>query len=159
MIKMALSRIVMRENNEQVVIFLREEDGDRVFPIIIGVHEAIEIKRKVLHVETARPLTHDLVRNILRELDASLDHIVIDTLKDATFFAKLLVRRNGDIKRIDARSSDAIALAVAEGVPIYVEEEVLDEVCKPDGQDEAQSGDDLPGLPDLPEDLPGQDLF
>lgn len=160
MIEMALSRIVMRENNEQVVIFLKEADGERVFPIIIGLHEAFEIKRKVLHVETARPLTHDLVRNILRELDATLDYILIDTLKDATFYAKLQVCRNGDVKRIDARSSDAIALAVAEGVPIYVEEAVMDEVCKADTPDDFQP-DDPPAddLSDPPEDPTIEDLF
>lgn len=150
MIQMVLSRIVMRENNDQVVIFLKEKEGVRTLPIIIGRNEALEIRRKVLHVATPRPLTHDLVRNVLKELDAHLDHILIDTLKDATFYAKLFVRRNGEMKRVDARSSDAIALAAAEGVPIYVNDEVLEEVCRADQasreKEQQGSGDEEEGF-------------
>lgn len=132
MIEMVLSRIEMRENNDQVVIYLKEKDGERRFPIIIGIHEAAEIRRKVHKIQTQRPLTHDLVRNVLRELDAKLEHVVIDALKDATFYAKLQVRKDGELKAVDARSSDAIALAIAEEVPIYVNEEVLEEVSRTD---------------------------
>ena len=128
MIEMSLARILIRENSDQQVIFLKEKDGERSFPIIIGMFEAFEINRKITDIETPRPMTHDLVRNILSGLGAKLDRVIVDALKDATFYAKLLVNHNGQELLIDSRPSDAIALAVAEKVPIFVEDSVLDEV-------------------------------
>ncbi len=133
MIEMVLSRILIRENNDQQVIYLKEKGGERAFPIIIGVFEAVEINRKITDVETPRPMTHDLVRNVLAGLDATLERVVVDELKDATFYAKLHVERDGETVRIDSRPSDAIALAVAAKCPIFVEEKVLDDLGgKPD---------------------------
>lgn len=128
MIEMILARILIRENSDQQVIFLKEKQGERSFPIIIGMFEAFEINRKITDIETPRPMTHDLVRNILSGLNAKLDRVVVDALKDATFYAKLIVRHNDHELSIDSRPSDAIALAVAEKVPIFVEDSVLDEV-------------------------------
>lgn len=128
MIEMALSRILIRENSDQQVIFLKEKEGERTFPIIIGMFEAFEINRKITAVDTPRPMTHDLVRNVLTGLNGTLRCVVVDELKDATFFAKLVVDHENDEIRIDSRPSDAIAIAVADGVPIYVEDAVLEEV-------------------------------
>ncbi len=128
MIEMALSRIIIRESDDQQVIFLKEKEGERTFPIIIGMCEAVEINRKIMDVQMPRPMTHDLVRNVLKGVGCSLQRIVVDALKDATFYAKLHVQRNGEELKIDARPSDAIALAIAEKVPIFVEDDVLDEV-------------------------------
>jgi len=128
MIEMSLARILIRENSDQQVIFLKEKDGERSFPIIIGMFEAFEINRKITDIETPRPMTHDLVRNVLKGLDAKLERVVVDALREATFYAKLFVRYNDRELLIDARPSDAIALAVAEKVPIFVEDSVLDEV-------------------------------
>ena len=127
LIEMALARILIRENSDQQVIFLKERDGDRSFPIIIGMFEAFEINRKITDIETPRPMTHDLVRNILQGVNARLARVVVDALKDSTFFAKLIVIHNGQELKIDSRPSDAIALAVAEKAPIFVEDSVLNE--------------------------------
>ncbi len=129
LVEMALSRILIRENSDQQVIFLKEKGGEgRTFPIIIGVFEAVEINRKITEVETPRPMTHDLVRNILHGLGAELVRVVVDELKDSTFYAKLHLRHEGEEVVIDSRPSDAIAIAVAEKAPIFVEDAVLDEV-------------------------------
>ena len=130
MIEVVLSKIVIRETNEQQVIFLKEKDGERSFPIIIGVSEAIEINRKITDVKTPRPMTHDLVRNVMRSLDAHLKFVVVDALKDATFYAKLHVGHDSKEVKIDARPSDAVAIAVAEKVPIFVDDSVFDELAK-----------------------------
>ncbi len=129
---MALARILIRENSEHQVIFLREKAGTRTFPILIGPFEAFEINRKIHAVETPRPMTHDLLRRVIHGLGAELQRVVVDDLRDSTFHAKLHLRRGDETVRIDARPSDAIALAVAEKAPIFVEEKVLDEVAQSD---------------------------
>lgn len=130
LVKMNLSRIIISEINNEQVIYLKEEDGDRQFPILIGIFEATSIDRRVKSGRTARPLTHDLIVNTVEALDAELDSVIINALKDQTYFAKLLIRRNGEIIEVDARPSDAIAVAVTckPPLPIYVEDEVLGEV-------------------------------
>ncbi len=128
MIEMALSRIVIHEQKDRQVIVLKEKDGTRSFPIIIGMYEAVEINRKITEVETPRPMTHDLVRNVIHGLDAKLERVVVNELKESTFYARLHLRRDGAAYEIDSRPSDAIAIAVAEGAPIFVEDKVLNEV-------------------------------
>jgi len=128
---MGLSRILIRENDEQQVIFLKEKGGERTFPIIIGVFEAVEINRKITDMETVRPMTHDLVRAVYQGLEATLDRVVIDDLREATFYAKLHLTRAGTTVEVDSRPSDAIALAAAEKCPIFVDEKVLEEVGGP----------------------------
>lgn len=129
-VKMNLSRIIISEINNEQVIYLKEEDGDRQFPILIGFFEATSIDRRVKSDRTARPLTHDLVVNAIEALDAELDSVIINALKDQTYFAKLIIKRDGETLEIDARPSDAIAVAVTfePHLPIYVAEEVLSEV-------------------------------
>lgn len=129
---MDLARVIIRETGESQIIVLRERDGPRQFPILIGMPEAIAIERRAKGLETQRPLTHDLMASIIDKLDGELEEIVISDLREHTFFATLKVRRNGDLILIDARPSDAIALGVAAGTPIFVEEEVLQAVCAPD---------------------------
>jgi len=129
-VKMILSRIIISEINNEQVIYLKEEDGDRQFPILIGIFEASSIDRRVKADRTARPLTHDLVVNVIEALDAELDSVIINALKDQTYFAKLRIKRDGELIEVDARPSDAIAVAVTcdPYLPIYVAEEVLGEV-------------------------------
>jgi uncharacterized protein len=130
LIEVSLSRILIRETNEQQFICLQEKAGARSFQIVIGTFEALEINRKIKHVETPRPMTHDLLRNILEGLDARVERVLIDDLRDATFFAKLVVKR-GDLEiKIDARPSDAIAVAVALRAPIFVAPHVIEEASK-----------------------------
>ncbi len=130
MIAVELSRIVIHERSDQQFICLTEKDGNRSFPIIIGIFEALEINRKVSQVKSFRPMTHDLIRNILEALGVELDKIVINDLQGGTFYAKLYLQRNGDEQLVDCRPSDAIALASALQTPIFVEDHVLDQVGK-----------------------------
>ena len=128
-VEMQLSRIIISEINEQQVIYLREKDGDRQFPILIGIFEATSIDRRVKHYESPRPLTHDLLVNAVESLGADLDSVVINDLRDHTYFAKLRLRHEGELVEVDARPSDAIAVAVScdPPLPIWVAEEVLDD--------------------------------
>ena len=126
-VQMELSRIVISEVNDSQVIYLREVDGDRTFPILIGIFEATSIDRRVKDFPTPRPLTHDLLVNTVEEMGGELQDVVISELRDRTYFAKLRIRHEGELLEIDARPSDAIAVAVTcdPPLPIYVEEEVL----------------------------------
>lgn len=132
LVRMDLARIIIRETDDSQIIVLRERSGERRFPIMIGLSEALAIDRRVRGLEAPRPMTHDLMARIIESLDAELEQIVISDLREHTFFATLMVRRNGDLIPIDSRPSDAIALGVAKGTPIYVEEHVLRAVCLPE---------------------------
>lgn len=123
---MELARIIISETNEEQIIVLKEIDGPRSFPIVIGIWEAVAIDRNIKQKKTPRPMTHDLLENVIHGLNASLDCIVVSDLKNSTFFAKLVLRRNGEKFEVDSRPSDAIALAVQMRAPIYVEERVLE---------------------------------
>lgn len=128
-IEMQLSRIIISEINDQQIIYLKEVDGDRQFPILIGIFEATSIDRRVKSYPSPRPLTHDLLVNTVEELGAELDSVVINELREHTYFARLRVRQDGEIVEVDSRPSDAIAVAVTcdPPLPIYVAEEVLEE--------------------------------
>jgi hypothetical protein len=128
-IRMDLARIIVSETSEQQIIVLRERDGSRQFPIVIGRSEADAINRRVREVVTPRPLTHDLLANVITDLDGELEKIVIHDLRDHVFYAKLVIRHNGQLTEVDSRPSDAIALGVANETPIYVDDDVLDQVC------------------------------
>ena len=129
-VQMQLSRIIISEINEQQVIYLKEVDGDRTFPILIGIYEATSIDRRVKQRESPRPLTHDLLVNVVESLGAELQDVVISELREHTYFAKLRVRHEGELVEIDSRPSDAIAVAVTcnPPLPIYVAEDVLNDV-------------------------------
>lgn len=127
-IEMKLSRIIISEINDSQLVFLKEVDGDRQFPILIGIFEATSIDRRVKQIERPRPLTHDLLVGVVETMGGELDSVVISELKEATYFANLRVKYEGEIIEIDARPSDAIAVAVTcdPPLPIYVEEDVLE---------------------------------
>jgi bifunctional DNase/RNase len=125
---MELARVIINEQSQSQVIFLREVNGSRMFPIVIGIFEAAAIDQKLRNIENPRPLTHDLIRNILNGLDVGLERIVVTDLKNNTFLAKLVISQNGTEVEIDARPSDSIALAITMNSPIYVNERVLDKV-------------------------------
>ena len=134
MVHMELSRIIISETNDEQVIVLKEVEGERAFPIVIGIWEAVAIDRNIKGKKTPRPMTHDLLENIIGGLDSKLDRVIVTELRDRTFFAKLILRRSGKTVEIDSRPSDAIALAVQMRAPIYVEEQVLEEVMPAPGQ-------------------------
>ena len=128
-IQMELRRIIISEVDEHQVIVLREVDGERSFPIVIGLFEATSIDRRVRGMIAPRPLTHDLIAGVVEQMGGELQDIVISDLKEHTYFAKLRVRKDGELIEVDCRPSDAIALAVTAHVPIYVSEDVMSEVC------------------------------
>lgn len=129
-VQMELSRIIISEINDHQVIYLKEVDGDRTFPILIGIFEATTIDRRVKGYSSPRPLTHDLLVSVAENLGGELQDVVISELKDHTYFARLRIKREGELVEIDARPSDAIAVAVTcdPSLPIYVAEEVLNDV-------------------------------
>ena len=129
MVRMSLHQIIIHEHSDQQYIFLKEENGTRKFPIVIGIFEATVIDRKVRNFRPPRPMTHDLLVNVIDSMGGEVQHVVVNKLEDNTFFAKLVVQQNGRILEIDSRPSDAIAVASHTKVPIYVEEQVLDEVA------------------------------
>ena len=128
-VQMELRRIIISEIHEQQIILLREVDGERNFSIMIGIFEATSIDRRVKKLPSPRPLTHDLVANVVDSLGGELRDIYISELREHTYFAKLRIRLNGEIVEVDCRPSDAIAIAVTANVPIYVAEDVLEEAC------------------------------
>ena len=129
-VQMELSRIIISEMADRQIIVLKEVDGDRNFPIVIGTMEAAAIDRRLKGKSTARPLTHDLLANIIDAMGGTLERIEITNLEAATFFATLHIRIDGKLVEVDSRPSDAIALGIATNVPIYVAEEVLDEASR-----------------------------
>jgi len=127
---MELSRIILSDINEQQFIYLKEIDGERTFPIVIGQYEATSIYNRVKGFQPPRPQTHDLVVNAIENLGGELQDVLINELKNHTYFARLRVRLDGELIEIDARPSDAIAVAVTcdPMLPIYVNEDVLHDV-------------------------------
>jgi uncharacterized protein len=112
-------------------LVLRETSGDgRVLPIFIGSPEATAIAFALEEVETPRPMTHDLMKDLLDELGARIERVVVTELRDSTFFAEIVLNSAGSIHTVSARPSDAIALAVRFGAPVFAEEGVLDEAAR-----------------------------
>ncbi|MFG0264723.1 MAG: bifunctional nuclease family protein [Rhodopirellula sp. JB055] len=134
-VQMQLARIIISELTDNQVIYLKEVDGTRQFPIMIGIFEATNIDRRVKNdYVPPRPLTHDLIVNVAESLDATIEQVVISDLSEHTYFAQLHLRTNsGELIEVDARPSDAIAVAVTfdPPLPIFVSEEVLDGVTGP----------------------------
>ena len=128
-VQMDLRRIIINEVHVQQVIMLREVEGERSFPIVIGIFEATSIDRRIKGMPSPRPLTHDLVASVIENMGGELRDVFISELREHTYYAKLRIRIDGEMVEVDSRPSDAIALAVTAKVPIYVAEDVLDEVC------------------------------
>lgn len=134
-IQMELRRIIISEVDEHQVIVLRETEGERSFPIVIGLFEATSIDRRVKGQPTPRPLTHDLIASTVEALGAEIQDIVISDLREHTYFAKMRLRHEGELIEVDCRPSDAIAVAVTAKVPIYVNEDVLGEALESDDEE------------------------
>ena len=126
-IRMDLAQIIISETREGQIIVLRERDGNRVLKIVIGFAEVLAVDRRVKGLPRQRPLTHDLLADVISALNAELEKIVVHDLQDGTFYAKLVIRCLGELVEVDSRPSDAIALGVASEVPIYVAEQVLEQ--------------------------------
>ena len=126
-VRMELSRILITETQDYQLIELREVDGERKFPIVIGLYEAAAIERRLKNIPIQRPQTHELLAQTIDAMGGRLAQIVINDLRDHTFFAQLVIEIEGRTIEVDSRPSDAIALGIANDVPIYVEEHVLEE--------------------------------
>ena len=125
---MELNKIIIDEKRQDQVIMLKEKNGVKTLTIVIGLIEASSIKMKLSGIKAPRPLTHDLLYSIIENLKVKVEKIVIDKLENNTFYAKIFIAaENQEIKIIDARPSDSIALAVRAKAPIFVEEEVLEQ--------------------------------
>ena len=124
---MELRRIIINEIDEHQVIILKEVEGDRSFPIVIGIYEATSIDRRVKGMPSPRPLTHDLIASVVDQMGGEIQDIIISELQEHTYFAKLRIRQEGELIEVDCRPSDAVAVAVTARVPIYVNEEVIGE--------------------------------
>jgi len=125
-IRMEIKGLMLDPTSNVPIVILRDEESEVFLPIWIGVFEANAIALRLENVETPRPMTHDLLRSTIDGLGAQIEKIVISDLKDNTFYARIHVQRNGDAVEIDARPSDAIALALRSGSPIFVLRPVLE---------------------------------
>jgi bifunctional DNase/RNase len=125
MIEVKVESIQVSLMTEHRVILLREVDSERLLPIWIGPFEAEAIAIRLRDIEVARPLTHDLLGNVIAEMGGEVSHIAVTDLRNDTFYARITVNVNGSPLEIDSRPSDAIALAVRVDVPIFVEEDVM----------------------------------
>ncbi len=137
-----LSRVLITEFSQDQLIFLREKEGERSFPIVIGTNEALAIHRRLNGEPTLRPMTHDLLASVIDSMGGRLEKIVIEDLKlldnkdlRQTFIATLYIRRENEVIEVDSRPSDAIALGAGGDVPIFVSRKVLDELHSDDEQD------------------------
>lgn len=127
---MELSRVIVSELNDQQAIYLREVGGTRTFPILIGQVEAQVINRRLLEEPPFRPMTHQLLKNVVEKLGGTIEDVMITEMKEHTYYAVLRIRVGDAVHEIDCRPSDAIAIAVHHRpvLPIYVSEQVLSEV-------------------------------
>jgi bifunctional DNase/RNase len=125
-IEMTIKGLMVDPITNTPIVILRDKDGQRVLPIWVGIFEANAIALQIENVSTARPMTHDLLRNVIQDLNGSVQRIVVCDLQENTFFALIYVSVNGETRAIDARPSDAIALALRTRAPIFVEEAVID---------------------------------
>ena len=138
MIEMNLVGVRVELPTNQPIVLLREKEGERFLPIWIGAMEATAIAFALQGIVTARPMTHDLMKNVLEELGVRIDRIVITELRDGTFYAVIQMQQNGSSFEVSSRPSDAIALAVRVNVPVFANEEVLTEASIVIRDDEEQ---------------------
>ena len=141
LIEMAVDSIRVHMPTHQHVVILKEKEAERYLPIWIGIHEANAIALKITGITPERPITHDLLVNVLGAVDVTVDRIVVTSLSNDVFFARIMARLDGRALDIDARPSDAIAVAVRVGAPIFVAGEVLDKAgVLPENEKEGEEG-------------------
>lgn len=140
MIKVEIDSIRVSLMSQDRVVVLKDHETERYLPIWIGPFEAEAIRVELQGVEVTRPLTHDLLKSVIKALGGDLEYILVNDLRNDTFFARLLVKANGRELEIDSRPSDAIALAVRMKVPIYVAEMVMNKASiKPEAEVASES--------------------
>jgi bifunctional DNase/RNase len=124
---MSIKGLMIDPMTNMPIVILRDEDGQRTLPIWVGPVEANAIALQIENVAPPRPMTHDLLRNLLAGLDARLERVIISDLKDGTFYAYLELIRDGEVVFVDARPSDALALSIRTKAPVFVDTSVLDQ--------------------------------
>ena len=125
-IEMSIKGLMVDPITNMPIVILRDKDGQRVLPIWVGIFEANAIALQIENVTTPRPMTHDLLRNVIQDLRASVQKVVVCDLQENTFYALIYLAIDGGTMAIDARPSDAIALALRTRAPIFVEDRVID---------------------------------
>jgi bifunctional DNase/RNase len=125
-IEMSIKGLMVDPITNMPIVILRDKDGQKVLPIWVGIFEANAIALQIENISTPRPMTHDLLRNVIEDLKATVQKVVVCDLQENTFYALIYLSLNGDTLAIDARPSDAIALALRTRAPIFVEDTVID---------------------------------
>ena len=129
-VEVELSRVIINETSDQQIIVLKERHGQRSFPVVIGIVEIFAIDRRLKGIKPPRPMTHDLLDGVIEGLGARIEKIVINDLRNHTFYAKIYLSLNGKTVEIDSRPSDAIALGVVSNAPIYAAEHVFEKTAR-----------------------------
>ncbi len=124
-IEMKIRGLMMDPVTNMPIVILKDVDGNTILPIWVGIYEANAIALEIEKVTTPRPMTHDLIRTLLHGLEASVRKVVVNELKDDTFYARIWLEKDGRLMSIDSRPSDALAVALRLDCPIYVEDKVL----------------------------------
>jgi hypothetical protein len=141
--EMVIKGLMVDPVTNMPIVILRDKEGERVLPIWVGIFEANAIALQIENVATPRPMTHDLLRNVIRDMNGIVEKIVVSDLKDTTFFALIYLQIGGEVVAIDARPSDAIALALRTQAPIFVEDHVIDNAKAVDFKPESADSDRL----------------
>jgi len=138
LVSMSIKGLMLDPVSNSPIVVLKDEDEKFFLPIWVGIFEANAIALQLENITTPRPMTHDLLRNMINELDAQVTRVVINDLRDSTFFAQIRVLVGGKTLEVDARPSDAIALALRTEAPIFVAQSVLEQAqtITPDGEDQ-----------------------
>lgn len=151
MIRVTVDSIRVSLLTQHRVVVLREADSRKYIPIWIGAFEADAIALALQGHDPQRPMTHDLLKTVFGELGAGISHIIVNDIHDSTFYARIVVEQAGHTLEIDARPSDAIALAVRTEVPIFVEQHVLDQAGVPLDEEDNTTADEEPAAAEEPE--------
>ena len=141
--EMVIKGLMVDPVTNMPIVVLRDKEGERVLPIWVGIFEANAIALQIENVATPRPMTHDLLRNIIRDMNGTVEKVVVSDLKDTTFYALIYLQMGGEVVAIDARPSDAIALALRTQAPIFVEDHVIDNAKTVDFKPESADSDRL----------------
>ena len=143
LIEMTIKGLMVDPITNMPIVVLKDKEGERVLPIWVGIFEANAIALQIENIATPRPMTHDLLRNVIADLDGAVDRVVVSDLKENTFFAIIHLTVKGERVVVDARPSDAIALALRTRAPILVEETVIDNAKTVDFASEAADSERL----------------
>jgi bifunctional DNase/RNase len=141
LVEVRVQSLALDRSNNTPVVILQEVDGERILPIWIGPGEASAIAMQLADMEFSRPLTHDLLCSVLKSLGGALQRVIITKVEKSTYYAELILQRNGDLFSLDARPSDSIAVALRVDARIFADDELLEAVSLDVAEDEATTGE------------------